>query len=272
MMIHKHYSNSTLLTGASGKLGSFIQNSKLFGELLCPELEVFDITKPQTVETFFENNSFDTIIHCAAQARVSLAEKDPVTTFQANIIGTANLVSAVLKKEKRLKENIRFIHISTDAVYACDVGGYSEESPTIPYNTYGWAKLGAECAVNVLSDFCIVRTSFFDSRNIPFPDAAIDQFSSKLELEEFIKALKVVVEDDFVGTLNIGSKAMSDYERYKIHKPNLKPTMYEDIQKELSFKMYKNASMNITKWKKLKESNEKAKFKSTKVINSSSSI
>lgn len=259
---------SILLTGASGKLGSAIRESQLFDSLFTPELNVFDITKFDLLEAFFKNNVFSTIIHCAAQARVGLAEKDPIATLQVNIIGTANLVSAALK----FQPHIRFIHISTDGVYQSTIGNYTETSPTIPYNKYGWTKLGAECAVNLLPNFCIVRTSFFDQKNIPFEDAAVDGYSSKLLLEEFVKALKVIVESDFVGTINIGAERESDYERYKKYKPSLKPTTHKEIQKNLPFKLYKDASMNITQWKKLKESNEQTKIQSSKVINSSSSL
>ena len=264
----KENRQSIFLTGASGKLGSAIQKSKLFDNLLTPDLDFFDITKFKSICEFIANNPVKVIIHCAAQARVGLSEKDPIATLQANIVGTAHLISAVLK----FQPHIRFIHISTDGVYQSTIGNYSEDGATVPYNNYGWTKLGAECAVNLLSDFCVVRTSFFDSQDIPFKDAAVDGYSSKLSLEEFVKALKAIVESDFVGTINVGAERESDYNRYKKYKLSLKPTTYEEIQKELPFKIYKDASMNITKWKKLKESNEKAKSKPAKIINSNSSL
>jgi dTDP-4-dehydrorhamnose reductase len=266
--MNKSHTPNILLTGASGKLGSAIKKSKLFKNLLTPELNTFDIIKTTSIETFFAQNSFNTIIHCAAQARIAIAEKDPIQTIQANIIGTANLVSAILKKEKEQNKNIRFIHISTDGVYKCDSGNYSEKSATIPYNKYGWTKLGAECSVNLLSNYCIIRTAFFNPQNIPFEDSAVDGFSSKLKLAEFVKALKFITESNFKGTINIGSEKKSDYKRYKEFKTSLKPCTYEDIQKSLPFKIYQDASMNITKWKKLKESNENPQIRSqSKIIN-----
>lgn len=257
-----------LITGASGKLGQAIQESNFFSNLLTPELRHLDITDAYNVSDFFYRNDFNCIIHCAAQARVAVGEKDPIATLQTNIVGTANLVSAVLATNK----DIRFIHISTDAVYQSKEGNYLEEGPTVPYNNYGWTKLGAECSVNLLSNFCIVRTSFFEPENIPFEDAAVDSYSSKLPLEEFVKALKVIVESDFIGTINIGSERVSDYERYKKYKSSLKPTTYQAIQKDLPFKLYQDASMNITKWKQLKESNEYIKRKKNKIIDFSSSL
>lgn len=255
--------HNILLTGASGKLGTAIQRAGIFKNLLTPNLEALDIINLQSVENFFQHNTFDTIIHCAAQARMALAHTDPIATIKTNIVGTANLVMATIKHAP----SARFIHISTDAVYTCDTGNYSEESPTIPYNKYGWSKLGAECSVNLLQNFCIIRTSFFDPKNIPFEDAAVDCFSSKLELTEFLEALRFITESTFIGTINIAGERESDYKRYKKHKPSLKKTTYEAIQQELFFTFYKDASMNITQWKTLKEQNEKPNPKQSKTFN-----
>lgn len=255
--------HNILLTGASGKLGTAIQRAGIFKNLLTPNLEALDIINLQSVENFFQHNTFDTIIHCAAQARMALAHTDPIATIKTNIVGTANLVMATIKHAP----SARFIHISTDAVYTCDTGNYSEESPTIPYNKYGWSKLGAECSVNLLQNFCIIRTSFFDQKNIPFEDAAVDCFSSKLELTEFIEALRFIIQSDFIGTINVAGERKSDYERYKTHKSTLKKTTYEAIQKGLPFAFYQDASLDITQWKKIKKDNEKPTFAQPKTIN-----
>ena len=60
-------------------------------------------------------NNISHVIHCAAIARMSICEADPIKAIRVNIIGTSNLVQAILKKESYKKE-IRFIFISTDGV------------------------------------------------------------------------------------------------------------------------------------------------------------
>ena len=45
--------------------------------------------------------------------RMSICEADHKGD-KVNIIGTSNLVQAIIKKEKVTKKEIRFIHISTD--------------------------------------------------------------------------------------------------------------------------------------------------------------
>lgn len=246
-----------LLTGGSGKLGQAIINSGLFPKLLNPYKNIFDITRPETMGKFFADNDIDTIIHCAALARMKECEEDPVKAIKTNIMGTSNLVAETMRKEKERKEKIRFVHISTDGVYAGIKGNYSENEETIPYNTYGWTKLGAECAVNTLSDFCIIRTNFFDPKNISFDKSATDAYSSKIPIAYLVKAISIMLNNAFIGTINIGDERKSDYERYREHKPLSKPCKFEDILKEAGFPMAKDASMDCTMWKKIIEKNNR---------------
>jgi len=246
-----------LLTGASGKLGKAIATSYIFPPLLAPSREILDTTKPNTVKKFLDNNDFDAVIHCAAMARVKECEENPAKAIETNIIGTSNLVNAVINKERKLRKKIRFIHISTDGVYPGIKGNYSEKDETVPYNTYGWTKLGAECAVNVLSNFCIIRTSFFDPENIKFEDAATNAYSSKASINYVVKAISTLLNSGFTGTINVGRERRSDYEHYKEFKPEIKKCKLQDIQKTLNFKMYKDSSMDISLWKKIEGSNGK---------------
>lgn len=235
-----------LLTGGTGNLGKTIIKSGYFQNIIAPERKILDITKPETIEDFFNKHDIDAVIHCAALARLKECEENPAKSIETNIFGTSNLVNEVIKKK------IRFIHVSTDGVYPGTKGNYSEKDETIPCNTYGWTKLGAECAVNLLSNFCIIRTRFFDPNNIKFEESADDAYSSKITVLELAEAMKLILESDFIGTINIGGKKISDYDAYKKHKPSLKPCKFEDILKETSFPMTKDTSMDISLWKKIK--------------------
>ena len=249
-MKYKHL----LLTGGSGKLGQAIIASKYFSSPLAPPRKIFDITKPKTIEDFFNNNDIDAVIHCAAMARMKECEIDPIKAMQTNIIGTSNLVSEIMRQEKGLKKTIRFIHISTDGVYEGIKGNYSQRDATIPYNLYGWTKLGAEFAVRLLSDFCIIRTSFFDPKNIKFDSSATNAYSSKVTIDYLTEAIAKIIESFFVGVINIGSKRKSDYDRYKEFKPSLKPCKQNDILKTIVLPIAKDASMDLSLWKKFKRS------------------
>lgn len=240
-----------LLTGGSGTLGSAILKSGLFQNVLSPPHDELDISNKDSVSKFFQNNEIDALIHCAANTNMQECEENPIRAIQTNIKGTSNLVKEVLKKDKR----IRFIQMSTDGVYNRTEGNYSEISPTIPFDRYGWSKLGAECSVNLLSNFCIIRTSFFDLEIINFKDAPNDIYSSKLPLKELVEAIKLLLESEFTGTINVGNRRISNYDLYKKYIPDLKLCKLEEIQDELATKLPKDSSMNVSLWEKIKAEN-----------------
>ena len=239
---------NVLLTGSTGRLGSAIKASNNFQNIIAPTKDILDITNTESVEKFFQNNKIDVIIHCAALARMKICEKDPITAIKTNMIGTSNLIKNVIKKEKDIQKKIRFIQISTDGVYQGTKGNYSEKDATMPYNKYGWTKLGAECAVQILSNFCIIRTSFFDPNEIQFDDAAIDAYSSKVTIDYLVTAIKKMVDGNFTGIINIGEERKSEYERYKKFKSSIKKCKFKDIKKHAQIPLAKDSSMNCNKW------------------------
>ena len=126
-----------------------------------------------------------------------------------------------------------------------------DSSPTIPYNIYGWSKLGGETTVRSLENFCIIRTRFFDPLNIPFSESADDIITSSIEIDRLAKIINFLVKDEFNGVLNVGNEATTEFLRYISHKPNLKKCKRSDITKNLNFEIAKNASMNISLMKKI---------------------
>lgn len=245
-----------LLTGGSGNLGRAVLCSGLFKNILAPSHSELDITKPEDVKSFFEEHKPDTVIHAAAVVKMAQADKDALRV-ETNIIGTANLVHEVLKIREK-GEDVRFIYISTDGVYEGIRGNYREIDETIPYNNYGWAKLAGECAVKALSNYCIIRTSFFDPENIPFDTAATDMYSSKMPVSELPKAILTLLSSTFKGIVNVGDERRSHYDRYKEAKKSIKPSTFQEITKDLGFKMAKDASLDVTLWKKIKRDLENA--------------
>ena len=245
-----------LLTGGSGALGRHITGSGRFKNLPSPSHDEMDITDTDSIGKFFNTHAFDAIIHCAAMARVGECEKSPNKALATNTIGTANLVMAAMKKEEQLQKSIRFIHISTDGVYQSTEGNYSEDDATIPYNVYGWTKLGAESAVNLLRNFCIIRTRFFNPEKIKYDKYATDSYTSMIPVGELAQAIAIALESSFAGTINIGGERKSDYDMLRKYKPTIKPCKFDDIQSKTPFRLSKDASMNISLWKKLKGKEE----------------
>ena len=71
----------------------------------------------------------------------------------------------------------------------CFCGKYSENSSLKPYNIYGWTKLGSELIIKNLDKYIVVRTRFFDKKNIKYQTAATDIFTSMIEVENLVKEI-----------------------------------------------------------------------------------
>ena len=225
----------------------------MFDYLLTPPRQEFDITQSSSIDKYLNNNDINYVIHCAAIARFTLCEKNPQEAIMTNIIGTSNLVRSLMKIEDKKRKKIRFLHISTDGVYNSRKGNFSEKSATIPYNNYGWSKLGAECAVQLLTNFVIIRTRFFNPNNILFNDSATDIYTSSIEINELVESIHFLLNSTFIGTINVGDQRMSDFDRYKKYKPSIKPCKRHEITKRINCEMARDASMDCNFWLKLKD-------------------
>ncbi len=97
----------------------------------------------------------DAIVHCAAQARVDPSLSDPFGTYDANTVGTLNLLKyASLQKPPPL-----FVYLSSEAIY-----GQADHYPTKetdhfrPINPYAASKIAADVMVQQLNDRLGMRT------------------------------------------------------------------------------------------------------------------
>ena len=243
--------SNILLIGSKGKLGSAIIKSKLFNNLFCPTKKQLNIENKEKIRRILRKKNFSLIINCAAMARMKQCENFPNKAIKTNIFGTKNLVDEIENYRKIYKRDIKIIHISTDGVYPSIKGNYSEKHETRPYNIYGWTKLHSELIVKRLKKYVVIRTRFFDGKNISFNTAATDIFTSAMEVENLVKAIEKIHKKNFRGIINVGEKRKSDYENYKKFKKNIKPCKRIDIIKNLNFMIAKDASMNLNLFKKI---------------------
>ena len=245
--------SKTLLIGASGNLGLEIIKSKLFENLYCPSKKTLNIENKKKIRKILIKNKFDLIINCAAMARMKECEIDPSSAIKINIFGMMNLVDEIINYQNYFNKKIKLIHISTDGVYPSTYGNYSENDQTEPYNVYGWTKLYSELIVKKLKNYVVIRTRFFNKNNIRFNTAATDIFTSMIEVQSLVKAIKIIHMKNFIGVINVGGDKKSDFENYKKFKKNIKPCKRKDIIKHLNFKIAKDASMNLKLFKKIKK-------------------
>lgn len=236
-------------------LGKHLVKAGSSASLLTPARKELSLNDKASVENYCRHKNFEAVIHCAAMARMAQCEKDPAGAVQTNIVGTAYLVEEVIKKQEELKKDIRFVYISTDGVYPSESGHYKETDPALPYNRYGWTKLSGETAVNVLHDFCVIRTRFYDPDNLKFDSYATDSFTSALPVTALAGYVWKLLDSQFKGTINVGDERKSDYDRFKKIKPEIKKCTVADILKYTPFKISRDASLNTELWKKFKLEN-----------------
>ena len=90
----------------------------------------------------FQKHQPEIVIHMAAQPIVRDSYKDPVNTYDTNVMGTVNICEAV-----RLTESVKsFLNVTTDKVYENKEWewGYRENEPLDGYDPYSSSKSCSE--------------------------------------------------------------------------------------------------------------------------------
>ena len=157
-----------LVTGASGLLGLNLSlhlgsAHKVFGilhsqELREPPFRTFkdDFSNFGSLESLVSKARPDLLINCAAMANLDTCESQPEEAHRVN----AELPGALAVICK--KKGIRFIHISTDAVFDGRMGDYSEEDVPNPISVYAKTKFEGESMVaGEYPEAIIARVNFY---------------------------------------------------------------------------------------------------------------
>ena len=202
-------------------------------------LDVRDYTNVD--EYFKENkNRFDYVIHAGAITRPMVIHEDnPTLSIETNIVGTANIVMACEKYNKKI------IYISTDYVYEGIDGNYKETDAMKPFTKYGWSKLGGECAVQMYDNHLILRMAM-NRKPFPHPKALKDMKKSLMYIEDAAKVTLKLLDE--TGIINVGGKSQSVYEFVKEENVGVEPIYLKDIS---DVNMATDCSMDITKMKKV---------------------
>ena len=107
-----------------------------------------DIRDKSLLESLFAKESFDIVVHFAAESHVDRSILGPEAFLQTNVEGTFRLLEASLKgwEKKNRPESFRFLHISTDEVYGSlgPEGYFSESSPYDPSSPYSASKAASD--------------------------------------------------------------------------------------------------------------------------------
>jgi UDP-glucose-4-epimerase GalE len=101
---------------------------------------------PELLERVFAERRIDAVCHFAARCYVGQSVRDPGSYYRTNVVGTLNLLEAMVKHGTR-----RIVLSSTCATYGVpDRVPITEDAPQSPVNAYGETKLACE---KMLRDF-----------------------------------------------------------------------------------------------------------------------
>jgi dTDP-4-dehydrorhamnose reductase len=112
-----------------------------------------DITKKKEVETVFDSEKPDVVIHTAAMTNVDQCETEKDACWDLNVKAVEYLVEA------SNKHNSFLVHLSTDFIFDGKAGPYDEKAEANPLSFYGWSKYAAEkLVINSDVKWAIART------------------------------------------------------------------------------------------------------------------
>lgn len=151
-----------LVTGGNGQLAQCINDVRISYpniDFVFTDVEDLDITNQEKLNLFFESNTFDWCINCAAYTAVDQAEIHSELANKINTLGAKNLAIACKKN------NLKLIHVSTDFIFdGNSKKPYAEVDKPNPISVYGATKLKAEQEIkSILNEHFIIRTSWLYS-------------------------------------------------------------------------------------------------------------
>ena len=165
----------TLVTGATGLVGGWLVKSLVASgaDVVClvrdwiPDCELVrsgqldkvkivrgDICDQAMMERALGEYEIDTVIHLAAQTIVGIANRNPVSTFEANIAGTWRLLEAC-RRSPKVKQ---IVIASSDKAYGDqDILPYDETTPLQGQHPYDVSKSCAD----------LISTTYANSYDLP---------------------------------------------------------------------------------------------------------
>lgn len=225
-----------LVTGGDGRFASELKKIKSKHNFIFYSKNKLNILKKDSITKAVKKVKPDAILHLAGLSRpMRIHEKKIIDSINLNIIGTCNLVNACIEK------NIKIIYFSTSYIYPGKKGNYKETDPLLPWNNYGWSKLGGESAVQMYKNSLILRICMTEK---PFiHKKAYSNVKSNFIFQDQLAKLFLKILNK-KGVYNLGGKTQTIF--------NFAKTSNNYVKKKLSKGEFPlNQSMNLDKVKKL---------------------
>lgn len=183
-----------------------------------------DLTEKGILDRLLEEFQPQVILHCAAMANVDDCEKHPEDAERINAILPGELAHAATRYKSKI------VHISTDAVFDGQRGGYTEMNEPKPLSVYARTKRAGELAVQDANPDALVARVNFYGWSISGTRSLAEFFVNKLAAGEkangftdvhfcpmmvldLAAVLVEAIERDLKGIYHcVGSRAMSKYD------------------------------------------------------------
>ena len=215
-----------IVTGGNGRFAQELKKIKSRYKFIFRNKKQLNILSITSIKKNLKYFKPDCILHLAGLSRpMSIHDKEINKSIDLNIIGTSNLVKLCNINK------IKLIFFSTSYLYPGKKGNYSEDDALLPWNNYGWSKLGAESAVQMYKNSLIIRACMTEK---PFlhKSAVSNVKSNFIFHDQFAKIFIKLIP--YKGIINIGGKSQTIFKFAKKFNKNVKGKMSKG---ELPFKM-----------------------------------
>ena len=193
-----------LVTGGEGRFSKVLKNKKSKFNFIFRNKKQLNILSETSIINNIKKFKPHYLMHLAGLSRpMKIHDKNIKKSIKLNIIGTANIVRACIEK------NLKLIYFSTSYVYEGKKGRYKETDPVLPWNNYGWSKLGGECAVQMYKNSLILRTCMTE-RPFVHKSAFANVRTNFIYHDDFIKIFLKILNKK--GIFNIGGKPQTLYQ------------------------------------------------------------
>ena len=220
-----------LVTGGNGRFANELKKIQTKFQFLYLNKMELDIIDFKSVVKAIRKNKPKAVLHLAGLSRpMDVHNKDINKSIDLNIVGTTNVVKACSMFKTKL------IYFSTSYIYPGIKGNYSEEDSLLPWNNYGWSKLGGECAVQMYKNSLILRVCMTQK---PFvhKEAYANVKSNFIYHEELAKIFLKLI--DKKGVYNIGGKTQTIFKFAKKNNNNIRK-----IYSKGEFPLNQNMNLN----------------------------
>ena len=227
--------NKIVISGGNGRFGNELKKIKTKFKVFYPSKEEFNILSEKSIKNYLVKKRPNILIHMAGLSRpMSQHNRNISKSISLNIIGTANIVKICSKMK------IKLIYLSTGYIYPGKKGDYKESDPVLPWNNYGWSKLGGESSVQMYKNSLIIRANISAT---PFvhKKAFANVKINFLYHDEAAKIIFKLIKKR--GIINLGGNSNSIYNFAKRTNPDVKKTY---LKKGI---FPKNLTMNLNKLK-----------------------